>query len=74
MRDGFGRKLSDEETAKITGRRPSADATGHHARPHVRSHKEGVAGIDPLAPPGSSAANVMAGNGPGRDREVIDEP
>ncbi|TCR62258.1 hypothetical protein [Bosea sp. BK604] len=70
MRDGFGRKLTDEEAARITGKPAKTDATGHQAKPHVRPHKAGVA--DPAAP--SDVGKAASGNGPGRDREIIDEP
>lgn len=72
MRDGFGRKLSDEEAAKITGKPAQTEATGHHAKPHVRSLKEGSASADPVAP--SDAGNAKPGSGLGREREIIDEP
>lgn len=71
MKDGYGRKLSEEEVAKITGKPAQTDAQ-QHARPHVQSGRDGLASGNPILPSGDGDATLE--NGPGREREIIDEP
>lgn len=72
MKDGYGQKLSDEETAKITGKPAQADVEDRHARPHVRPDNDAGESISNRAPPrDAGAAPIKA---PHRDSETIDEP
>lgn len=72
MRDGFGRKLSEEEVAKITGKPARTDAQDRAAKPAARPDKAGPVSARPAALRGGSDASQGNGQGPGR--EIIDEP
>lgn len=72
MKDGYGRKLSDEEVAKITGKPAQTDTQGQGAKPEAKPSKRGLASANPVTLSGNG--DVTPGNGPGRDREIIDEP
>lgn len=72
MRDGYGRKLSEEEAAKITRKPAQEDARGQYAKSKAKPNKGGLVSANPVVLSGDGDATP--GNDHGRDREIIDEP